>query len=243
MTKIYAFATLDDGLEIRRTSLPNTVPDNQGLFTTRSFRKRELVSEYTGDRISREQAIERRLRNDSSYIKGIDYYQCIDGDRDPDSYQGIAQFTNDGSEHNGGNNTKFIFKFDYGQARTRVFLQATRNIEAYEEIFVSYGKNYWAFERPRYAGQLTPELVVNIRTHMRSLQAAYDRYYQEEAEDKSDHYEIDFIVDANFDTENRLCFVVQWNTRKREITTVDAADICHNIELLEEFYAYVINES
>jgi hypothetical protein len=239
-TDTFDFATLGYGVEFRRTSLPNTEEDNMGVFTTRTFRTNELVTEYTGDRISREQALDRRSRNVSSYIKGISYHELIDGNRTPLVGQGIAQFTNDGTDARGGNNTKFAFKDDNTRCQTRVFLQAVRAIGANEEIFVSYGNGYWALDRPVYKGDLTTALVVDIKARMRLLKLEYRKLYQVEPEDKSDHWDVDFIVDASFDSEDRLRFIVQWDTPAHdEVSTVDAVDICHNVTLLKEFYKYV----
>jgi hypothetical protein len=239
-TDTFAFATLGDGVEFRRTSLPNTEEDNMGLFTTRPFRTNELVTEYTGDRISRKQALDRRSRNVSSHIKGISYHELIDGDRNPLSGQGIAQFTNDGTSAPGGNNTKFTFKDDKALCQTRVFLQAVRDIGADEEIFVSYGNGYWALDRPIYKGELTISLIIAIKVRMRFLHSQYHQTYEEEPEDKSDHWDLDYIVDASFDSKDRLRFTVQWDTPGHdEVSDVDAEDICHNVELLKKFYKFV----
>jgi hypothetical protein len=232
-------ATLDHGLEIRRTSLPDTTSDNRGLFATRSFQNNEVVTEYTGARISREEAMKRRQRNMSSHIKTVSYHELIDGDTNPVPGQGIAQFTNDGTNVGAGNNTRFVYRFDHNQSRTKVFLQASRLIESGEEIFVSYGKGYWGLQQPVYTGLLTTSLIVDIKVRMRSLYQEYHQLYQDESEDKSDHYEIDFIVDASFDADNQLHFIVRWNTVDYEVATIDAVDICHNVDLLKEFYEFV----
>jgi hypothetical protein len=233
-TDSFPFATLGNGLDIRRTSLPNTGPENRGLFATRVFHIHELVTEYTGELISRNEAFERRRTNRASHIRSIDRYQLIDGDQDPVPGQGIAQFTNDGTD---GNNTKFTSRYDHHQGRTRVFLQATHLIQADEGVFVNYGKDYWVQQRPIYDGILTLSDVVNIKVQMSRLYSKYQQTYLEEPEDKSDHYEIDVIVDGNFDRKKRLRFRVQW--ANATITTVTAEDICHNLILLQDFYQLV----
>jgi SET domain-containing protein len=156
----FDFATFRDGVTVRKTSLPDMRRDNLGLFTTRSFKKNDIITEYTGERISREEALDRRRLKRASHIRKVDFHQCIDGDKKPKSFQGIAQFTNDGTNHEGGNNSIFIDKFDHGQGQTRVFLKALRNIQAHKEIFVNYGNDYWLEEQTQKVSFCDSELDV-----------------------------------------------------------------------------------
>jgi hypothetical protein len=119
---------------------------NKGLFTCRVFEENELITEYTGPRITREQALELRKEGRASHVKGINYDFCIDGDQQPTAGQGIAQFAND-STREGKNNAKFDMKFDNSLGEMRCFIKAMRLLRADEEIFVGYGKVYWLTDR------------------------------------------------------------------------------------------------
>ena len=113
-----------------------------GLFASRVFREREVITEYTGRLISRSEAVKMRREGRSSHLRGLNYDLIIDGDRNPITGQGIAQFANDGT-FLGINNTKFITTWDYLTGRHRCFIKATRSIQPHEEIFVGYGAHYW----------------------------------------------------------------------------------------------------
>jgi hypothetical protein len=243
--QMYTFATLGkkNGLDLRPTSLM-TIPDpkNRGLFATRPFLKNELVTEYTGEYITREQAVERRKNGKASHIKSLTHHQLIDGNRSPKEGQGVAQFTNDATK-TGGNNTQFYTPFDKKEARYRIFLKATRDIACDEEIFVCYGNDYWVEpERLDYAGKLTTNSIVKIKVEISKLRSEYYKTYEDEEEDKSEHHEVDFIIDAKFE-KTRLWFTVQWTRlgEQEEFITsnVSAKSLCHNKKLFQDFYKHV----
>jgi hypothetical protein len=142
----FKHATLGDGVNLRQSTMAGATAKNKGLFACRAFSENELITEYTGPRITREQALELRKQGRASHVKGINYDVSIDGDQQPIAGQGIAQFAND-STREGKNNAKFDIKFDKDHGEMRVFIKALRLLRANEEIFIGYGKGYWPTDR------------------------------------------------------------------------------------------------
>jgi len=134
--------TLGSGVEVKRTTLPKTSRRNRGLFTTVNIKKNHLITEYNGIPINRERAMSLRKEGKATHIKGLNYDLFLDGNRWPKLGQGAAQMANDAKDSK-KNNSKFVVKFDSSVGREVCFLKALRDIEAGEEIFVSYGKGYW----------------------------------------------------------------------------------------------------
>lgn len=138
-------ATLGDGVEIKKTTLPGASTKNKGLFATRTFAENELITEYTGALITRKEALELRAQGKASHVKGINYDFCIDGDQNPINGQGVAQFANDATR-DGNNNSKFEMKFDFGSGETRCFVKALKQVNSGDEVFVGYGTGYWIMD-------------------------------------------------------------------------------------------------
>jgi uncharacterized protein len=120
----------------------------RGLFAGRAFSKGELITEYDGELISCSEAKTRKIQ--THICKVSSHQMCIDAfNIRLDRGRGGASFANDPR-----NNEKYNCKFTavhttIGVPRSghqdmdRVFLEATRNILAGEELYVSYGDDYW----------------------------------------------------------------------------------------------------
>lgn len=67
-----------------------------GLFTTRFFRRNELITEYVGPIIDHKKAQKLRLRNKHSHIRVLNLqFLYIDGLKHPKPGVGGASFAND----------------------------------------------------------------------------------------------------------------------------------------------------
>ena len=165
----FTYATLGDGVDIRRSTLIGVTVKNRGLFACRTFYTNELITEYTGPQITRDEALKLKREGRASHVRKLNYDSCIDGDKCPIKGQGVAQFANDASPE-GRNNAHFEIKFDPTTATLRCFLKAARVIQADEEIFVCYGSNYWIINRSTGEKMYT-EQVHEKRVHNESVRS------------------------------------------------------------------------
>lgn len=119
-------------LFVDKSSIPSA---GSGLFTSRNIEKGELVIEYTGDITTWEE-----VRHDAEnlYIYFVNDNYVINAKEHPEA---IARYANDAQGltrlpdlHN---NSRFI------NIRGRIFIKATKHIQAGSEILVNYGKSYW----------------------------------------------------------------------------------------------------
>jgi len=109
----------------------STIPEaGVGLFAKKDIKKGEKICEYIGKKI-------RRVPKDARYCIKLRNGMYVDA-IDPNS--GHGRFSND-SLHKLLDNAEFVEDF----ANT-VFLEATRDIKAGEEIFCSYGWEYYLNE-------------------------------------------------------------------------------------------------
>ena len=110
----------DMALVIRRSQI-----HADGVYTTTPIRKRTIVVEYTGPRLTNEQADELYEHSPRTYLFGLtDGERVIDGD-------GIAAFINHSCQPN----------CEADEIRGRVIIRAIRNIAAGEEL--AYGYNLY----------------------------------------------------------------------------------------------------
>lgn len=119
-------------LEVKTSTLPNA---GKGLFTKVFIEKGTRITEYEGRYTNWEDVAEDA---DNGYIFYIDDDNVIDAGKMKNSK---ARYANDaaGLTRIKGvrNNTKYV------NENNRIFIDATRDIQAGEEIFVGYGKEYW----------------------------------------------------------------------------------------------------
>jgi len=122
-------------LEVRKSTIPKA---GLGLFARRSFRKGELVGYFKGELISDRKA---------SSLKSPHQFYLIDlgKDNNLDVYESasLAKFANDAEglvKVRSRKNNSTIYACSNQQM---AFISATQDIEANEEIFLEYGKDYW----------------------------------------------------------------------------------------------------
>jgi hypothetical protein len=137
---------------IARSNLRN---GNHGLYALSKFLIGEIITEYDGT------ITEYDSDNESKYRIGVEYkYNKVDGKRvqvtskvidgDPSittkNLLKLAAYANDARPNNEHNNAKFVNCNDNGY---KVLLVATKEIEEFDEIFVSYGERYFDEEKKK----------------------------------------------------------------------------------------------
>ncbi|PBQ31839.1 SET domain-containing protein-lysine N-methyltransferase [Sphingobacteriaceae bacterium] len=122
-------------LKVKVSQLPNA---GKGLFTDKPIKKGEQVIEYLGEIIDWKE-YEKRVKEDKDgYLFFISKKRCIDAYSTPEHK---ARYANDAA---GLSKTKGLKNnANYEVVKDRCFIVASRDIEAGEEIFVSYTKEYW----------------------------------------------------------------------------------------------------
>jgi uncharacterized protein len=110
----------------------------KGLFTTAPIAKGAKIIEYRGEIIDWKEYVKRVAEDKDGYLFFITKKRCIDAFSTP---KFKARYANDaaGLSRVKGLKNNAIYEIEHEQC----FIVALRNIEAGEEIFVSYSKEYW----------------------------------------------------------------------------------------------------
>jgi len=123
-------------LYVDKSTIPNA---GQGLFAKRDFKKGEMICNFRGDLIDNEELAKRDVGGERSH-----YFIEIRPDLTLDVYNSncMARYANDaeGNEKIGKSNNSEI---NLNRKDSGAFIVATRDIKAGEEIFLSYGEQYW----------------------------------------------------------------------------------------------------
>ena len=122
-------------LVVKKSILPDA---GKGLFTKRDIKKGERFIEYLGEVVT-EAELDRRAEKDIfGYAFYISKKKCIDAFYTPNE---LARYANDARGLNKikgvKNNACYVVYKNSG------WIKAEKNIKAGEEIFVSYGAEYW----------------------------------------------------------------------------------------------------
>lgn len=122
-------------LIVKTSALPNA---GKGLFTDKPIKKGKKIIEYKGEIIDWKE-YEKRVKDDKDgYLFFINKKRCIDAFATPEFK---ARYANDaeGLSRVKGlrNNSSYEIFGD------QCYIVSERDIEAGEEIFVSYSKEYW----------------------------------------------------------------------------------------------------
>ncbi|HET6226912.1 MAG TPA: SET domain-containing protein [Bacteroidia bacterium] len=125
----------DSNFKVKKSQIPGS---GKGLYAKIDFKKGERIVEYLGEIIT-EAELDKRAENDIyGYAFFISKKRCIDAYYTPDA---IARFANDAA---GLTKVKGLKNnCCYSIWKNRGWIETERNIKAGEEIFVSYGKEYW----------------------------------------------------------------------------------------------------
>jgi uncharacterized protein len=122
-------------LIVKDSQLPKA---GKGLYTTKPIKKNAKIVEYKGEIIDWKEYEKRVAEDKDGYLFYINKNRCIDA---YDTPQHKARYANDaaGIRRVPGlkNNSSYQIFED------KCFIVAERDIEAGEEIFVDYTKDYW----------------------------------------------------------------------------------------------------
>lgn len=124
-------------LYVKKSTLPKA---GKGLFTKKIIKKGEVVCEYEGEKVTWKECLR---RNENQSGKGGYYFHITDKNCVDAQYTlwAMGRYANDatGVSRIKGlrNNAK------YEVIKGKPYIVATRTINEKEEVFVSYGKEYW----------------------------------------------------------------------------------------------------
>jgi SET domain-containing protein len=122
-------------LLVKKSKLPKA---GKGLFTTIPIKKGDAIIEYKGEIINWKEYQVRVDENRDGYLFFINNKRCIDAFPTP---QHKARYANDASGLSKIKGLKNNCVYDI--SKNKCFIVATKNIEAGDEIFVDYTKEYW----------------------------------------------------------------------------------------------------
>lgn len=122
-------------LKVDVSTIPNS---GKGLFAKKDFKKGEYICKFTGDYIDGKELEKRDVGGARSA-----YFIYIDDDTTLDVYDSkcLAKYANDAEgfrKIRGKRNNSTLT-----QDGKNIYIQATKDIDAGDEIFVGYGKDYW----------------------------------------------------------------------------------------------------
>ncbi len=120
------------GLVVKHSTIPEA---GKGLFTLRPIKKDAKIAEYTGRVLTKSQ-IDSLYGHDESDLAPYSFKLSRDLYLDSACSRSIAAFANDSPSHNNA-------KLSINHVNNKVFLRATQDIAANEEIFTSYGAKYF----------------------------------------------------------------------------------------------------
>jgi SET domain-containing protein len=149
---------MSENLIVKKSTLPGS---GKGLFTKRDIKKGERFIEYLGEVVTEAELDRRADKNIFGYAFYISKRKCIDAFYTPNE---LARYANDakGLSRVEGvtNNASYVIYNNRG------WIIAEKNIKAGEEIFVSYGAEYW--RDIRYNIQLDQERKEKARRAKRT---------------------------------------------------------------------------
>ncbi|MGN6193500.1 MAG: SET domain-containing protein [Ginsengibacter sp.] len=126
-------ALLEKHLIIKKSRIPGA---GKGLFTKQFITKGTRIVEYKGRITTWKNVLEGK--NFNAYVYYINRNYVIDAMRRKTALARYANDANGLSQHHlFRNNAKYVVD------GKRVFIEAKKDIEAGEEILVSYGNEYW----------------------------------------------------------------------------------------------------
>ena len=122
-------------LVVKKSTIPGS---GKGLFTKRDIKKGERIIEYLGEIITEAECNRRAENNFSGYVFYISKRKCIDAYSD---HKALARYANDarGLIRIKGIKNNCCYEI----WKNRGWINAEKNIKAGDEIFVSYGAEYW----------------------------------------------------------------------------------------------------
>lgn len=126
-------ALLEKQLEVKRSGIPGA---GKGLFTKKMIEKGTLIIEYIGT-ITTWKEVDQEEGN-NAYIYYVNRNYVIDASK---HLKAMARYANDarGLQRPKG----FRNNSEYVKLAGKIYIKASTDIEAGDEILVGYGKEYW----------------------------------------------------------------------------------------------------
>jgi hypothetical protein len=134
-TRISSQIIETEAFVVKQTSLIGC--DFLGLFADKDFSEGSIICIYTGKVLRTKEALK---LEDKSYLMRLGEQCYIDA---KDTLEVLARYINDCVNPKGWN-----VRFDKSAENQCAYVVALRNISKGEEIFVDYGKWYWAGKKP-----------------------------------------------------------------------------------------------
>ena len=124
-------------LYVKKSKLPNA---GKGLLTTSEIKKGEVVCEYEGEKITWKECLKRNESQDGfgAYYFFVNNKNCVDAQH---TVWALARYANDAAGF--GRVKGLTNNCKYEVIKGKPYIVATRNLKAGDEVFVSYGKEYW----------------------------------------------------------------------------------------------------
>lgn len=130
-------------LALKESGIPR---GGTGLFTLKDIEKGEVICEYTGTRMKQSDY----NKTDSAYgVELAGTGKVIDAASTQSNigrYINDCRSTNKTSHHCPGNNTKFSINH---RGRKSITIKAIKKIKKNKELFIGYGRGYWANGKKR----------------------------------------------------------------------------------------------
>lgn len=126
---------LEKDLTVRESQIPGS---GKGLFTMVKIEKETIITEFTGEKISHTVGAARSILKESDSILYLNKKYLLDSRKDRSC---VASFINDAQGEK--RTTKFENNTSMCIVNGRIYVVADREIQAGEELFLSYGKVYW----------------------------------------------------------------------------------------------------
>lgn len=122
-------------LIVKKSQLPNA---GKGLFTTTAIKKNSKIIEYKGEIIDWKEYTKRVKEDKDGYLFFINKNRCIDAFS---TKQYKARYANDAAGI--GRVKGLTNNANYEVFGDQCFIVASKDIQAGEEVFVNYTKEYW----------------------------------------------------------------------------------------------------
>lgn len=119
-----------DYLYIKQSQIPNA---GLGLFTAIKLQKGDIIATFHGEVLTSTETLQRQAHHLDHYFMNLPNGRTLDCK----NIEGFAKMANDHI------NTSFTCNAIITMYENQVVLVAAKTIPINEEIFTSYGKNYW----------------------------------------------------------------------------------------------------
>lgn len=119
---------------VDKSSIPGA---GLGLFAKKDISKNSIITYYDGIYISKTEADQLKEKNKHWHVITIDrLLSYIDGLKKPLPFRGAGSFANDAKDPS-------LTNAKFWRNSNKIWVKAIKNIKKGDEIFVSYGKQYW----------------------------------------------------------------------------------------------------